>query len=87
MKKTTWSKIKTFFANFFREGKEESMMRLLSFTLVYSGVTIVFLVLMLEKSGAHYGLELAVLGVIGKSYQKGKELEIEKPNNDDKTEY
>jgi len=82
-----WKSIKEFFStkrarlfisNFFRVGTKESMMRLISLTLVVSGITIIAIAVCLEKDGAHYGLELAILGVIGKSYQKG----VEKANNE-----
>ena len=66
-------KLKTFIANFFRSDSKESMMRLLSFSLVYSGIIIIGMAVYLGLDGAHYGLELAVLGVIGKGYQKNIE--------------
>lgn len=66
-------KLKTYIANFFRSQSKESMMRLLSFLLVVSGIVIIYLAVLLEKEGGHYGLELAVLGVIGKGYQKNIE--------------
>lgn len=66
-------RLKTLIANFFRNGTKESMMRLLSLLLVVSGIIIIYLAVLLEKEGAHYGLELAILGVIGKGYQKNIE--------------
>ena len=56
-----------------------SMMRLISYTLVVSGVLIVGICVWFKLDGAHYGLELAVLGVIGKGYQKKIE---EKPSRE-----
>lgn len=64
---------RTFIGNFFRSDSRESMMRLCTFLLVTSGIAIIAMAVYLDKSGAHYGLELAVLGIIGKSYQKGQE--------------
>ncbi len=52
---------------------ERSMMRLLSFILVVSGVLIVGGAVMFGLNGGHYGLELAILGIFGKGYQKGIE--------------
>jgi hypothetical protein len=46
------------------------MMRFLSLLLVVSGIVVVYLAVLLEKEGGHYGLELSILGVIGKGYQK-----------------
>lgn len=66
-------KFKTFIANFFKSDSKESMMRLVAFILVTSGIGVIFMAVGLELDGAHYGLELAILGVIGKSYQKGIE--------------
>ncbi len=62
--------LKTFILNFFRSDTRESMMRLISWSLVYSGIIIVGMAVYLKLDGAHYGLELAILGVIGKGYQK-----------------
>ena len=66
-------RLKTFIANFFRNGTKESMMRLISLLLIVSGITIILLAVLLEKDGGHYGLELACLGVLGKGYQKSIE--------------
>lgn len=56
---------------FFTEANGElSMMRLLSFMLVVSGIVVVSVAVWFELDGGHYGIELAVLGVIGKGYQK-----------------
>jgi hypothetical protein len=56
---------------FFTEANDRlSMMRGLSAWLVISGTIIVVLCVLLEKDGGHYGVELAVLGIIGKGYQK-----------------
>jgi len=56
---------------FFTESNGQlSMMRLLSFMLVLGGILIVAIVVWFKLDGGHYGLELAVLGVIGKGYQK-----------------
>lgn len=71
-------KFMRFVANFFITDSKESMMRLISLILVISGICIVYTAVLLKLDGAHYGLELAVLGVIGKSYQKGKEIEQNK---------
>lgn len=54
-----------------------SMMRLLSFMLVAGGIIIVAAAVWFKLDGGHYGIELAVLGVIGKGYQKRIET---KPN-------
>ena len=62
-----------FIAGFFKNDSAQSMMRLLSFLLVVFGLIIVWVAVYLELSGAHYGLELACLGVLGKGYQKGVE--------------
>ena len=72
--KKYWDKFTTYIANFFRNDSRESMMRLVTFLLVTSGIAIIAMAVYLEKDGAYYGLELAVLGVIGKSYQKGQEV-------------
>lgn len=63
-------KLKIFIGNFFRSDSKESMMRLLSFLLVRSGILIIGMAVYFQLDGAHYGLELAILGVIGKGYQK-----------------
>lgn len=56
---------------FFTEANDRlSMMRLISYTLVLGGVIIVGVCVWFKLDGGHYGLELAVLGVIGKGYQK-----------------
>lgn len=64
------NRLKKIIGNFFRDGEKESMMRFLSLLLVVSGIVVVYLAVLLEKEGGHYGLELAILGVIGKGYQK-----------------
>lgn len=64
------SRFKTFISNFFKNDTSESMMRLISFLLVVSGIFIVAMAVGLDLNGGHYGLELAILGVIGKGYQK-----------------
>lgn len=56
-----------------------SMMRLLSLILVCAGCIIVAGAIWFKLDGAHYGLELAILGVIGKGYQKNVEVK-NKPN-------
>lgn len=66
-------KLLTYIANFFRTDSLESMMRLLSFILVLSGISIIVMAVYLELDGAHYGLELCILGIIGKGYQKNIE--------------
>lgn len=64
---------------FFTESNgERSMMRLLSFILVASGVLIVGAAVMFGLNGGHYGLELAILGIFGKGYQKRIETKPEK---------
>jgi len=56
---------------FFTEANDRlSMMRGLSFLLVASGISIVSVCVWFKLDGGHYGIELAVLGVIGKGYQK-----------------
>ena len=60
--------------NFFKDNAgNKSMMRLCTFILVSCGCIITGGAVWFELSGGHYGLELAILGIIGKSYQKGKE--------------
>lgn len=66
-------RLKTFIANFFRSDTKESMMRLVTLLLVLSGISIIGLAVWFKLDGAHYGLELAILGVIGKGYQKNIE--------------
>ena len=72
-------KFRTFIANFFRSDVKESMMRLVTLLLVLGGIGVIYMAVALKLDGAHYGLELAILGVIGKSYQKG--IEDRKNNN------
>lgn len=72
-------KFRTFIANFFRSDAKESMMRLVTLLLVLGGIGVIYMAVALKLDGAHYGLELAILGVIGKSYQKG--IEDRKNNN------
>lgn len=60
-------------SGFFKEKSDLSMMRFLSLSLVWSGIIIVGLAVWFKLDGAHYGLELACLGVLGKAYQKTKE--------------
>jgi len=67
---------------FFTEANDRlSMMRGLSFLLVASGIAIVFICVWFELDGGHYGIELAVLGVIGKGYQKTKEIKTKQNEN------
>lgn len=66
---------------FFTEANDRlSMMRLISLLLVISGCLIVAGAIWFKLEGAHYGLELAILGVIGKGYQKN--VEIKKNENE-----
>ena len=59
---------------FFKDDKgQKSMMRLCTFMLVLSGIIIVGGSIWFKLDGTHYGLELAALGILGKSYQKGQE--------------
>lgn len=62
-----------FMGGFFRDDKPQSMMRLCTFILVYGGYTLTAIVVLLQLDGAHYGLELVGLGLIGKSVQKKQE--------------
>jgi len=56
---------------FFTEANDRlSMMRLISLILILSGISIVGICIWFKLEGAHYGLELCILGVIGKGYQK-----------------
>jgi hypothetical protein len=62
----TWE----WFKRFFSRSSEESMTRLLNFMCVSSGILIILICAIFEIAGyAHYGLELAILGVLGKGYQ------------------
>ena len=63
---------------FFTESNGQlSMMRLLSFMLVFGGIIVVGICVWFKLDGAHHGLELAVLGIIGKGYQKKIENKVE----------
>jgi len=65
---------------FFTESNgERSMMRLLSFILVCAGVIICAAAVWFKLDGGHYGIELAVLGIIGKGYQKKIETNEKAP--------
>lgn len=73
------------FKRFFNADSVESMMRLLNYMCVRSGLLIIWYCAITETEGyATYGLELAILGVLGKGYQeynlrkKQKDLEISK---------
>ena len=50
-------------------------------SLVWGGMFIVAYAVFNELSGAHYGLELAALGVLGKAYQKAQELKNKSDGN------
>jgi len=66
-------KLAKFVGGFFQTNSAQSMMRLCALSLVWGGMFITSLAIFLELSGAHYGLELAALGILGKAYQKTKE--------------
>ena len=67
------------FKKFFNSKTAESMMRLLDFICVRSGILIIWYCTITKTEGyAHYGLELAILGILGKAYQ---EYNIGKQNN------
>lgn len=65
------TKIWEWFKEFFNAYSVESMMRLLNFMCVFSGNAIIWFCALTNTIGfAHYGLELAILGVLGKGYQE-----------------
>ena len=49
------------------------MMRLCTLILVCSGILITATAVIFSLDGGYYGIELAALGILGKSYQKGVE--------------
>jgi hypothetical protein len=58
---------------FFQEKSQQSMMRLCTLILVCSGILITATAVIFSLDGGYYGIELAALGILGKSYQKGVE--------------
>jgi hypothetical protein len=55
---------------FFKEKSDLSMMRLCTLLLVCSGIFITWMAVAFQLDGGFYGIELAALGILGKSYQK-----------------
>ena len=64
------NKMIDYLKGFFLEDSKQSMMRLMSLLLVCSGILVVLIAVIFQLDGGHYGLELAILGVLGKGYQK-----------------
>lgn len=64
--KETWE----WFKKFFNGETVASMMRLLNFMCAINGIGIIWYCSISETEGfAHYGLELVIIGVLGKGYQ------------------